>query len=171
MITTKLDREAIQDLTDRLLSARNSNLKRVLEIDHRLELVATKDGVEFLNDSKSTTVNATHYSLSCMDGQVIWLLSCMDHKQDLSLLRPLVESKVRAILYLGKDDEPLVEEFVQQVDVIQCCDSMVELLHEAQKLAEVGETVLFSPATAVSESYESYRQRGEEYREAVRSLT
>jgi UDP-N-acetylmuramoylalanine--D-glutamate ligase len=167
MITTKLDKEAIQDLTDRLLSARSSNLKRVLEINHRLELLGVWNDVEVIDDSKSTTVNATHYSLSCMERPVVWLLTCMDHKQDLSLLKSLVQEKVKAILFIGNQDEPFIEEFVQHVDVIQCCDTMVELVTESQKLAEAGESILFSPATAASDMYESYFQRGEEFSKAV----
>ncbi|NND95430.1 MAG: hypothetical protein HKN45_11240 [Flavobacteriales bacterium] len=167
MISTKLDREAIQDLTDRLLSARQSNLKRVLDIDHRLELLGEWKNVEVINDSKSTTVNATRYSLSCMERPIVWLISCMEHQADISSLQALVDEKVRAILYVGQDDDPLIEEFVQHVDVIQSCDNMVELVAEAQKLAEVGECILFSPATSVSDQYDSYIERGIDFRNWV----
>ncbi|NNC82820.1 MAG: hypothetical protein HKN79_04520 [Flavobacteriales bacterium] len=170
MINTKFDKETIQDLTDRLLDARNSNLKMVLDIEHRLEHTATIQGVEIINDSKSTSMTATHYSLNCMQSPVIWLLSCVAAESDLSALRDIVEEKVSAILYLGQEDSSLVEDFIQQVDVIQCCDTMVELMDEALKLADAGDTILFSPATAVSEQFESYRHRGEEFKRAVQTM-
>ena len=170
MITTKLNKEAIQDLTDKLLSARNSNLKMVLDIDHRLQLVGSKDGVEYINDSKSTTVTATHYSLTCMEGPVIWLLSCLETRQRFGELKSLVDEKVNAIFFLGKEDDPFIEEFIQHVDVIQSCDTMVELVSESMKLAEAGDTVLFSPASAVSDAYEGYGERGAEFKTAVESL-
>lgn len=170
MFTTRLDREAIQDLTDRLLSARSSNLKMVLDIDHRLELVNELNGVEYINDSKSTTLNATLYSLKCLERPMIWLLTCMDHQKDLSMLLPLVENKVKSILYVGNSDESFIEEFIQEVDLIQQCESMDEMLLESQKLAEEGDAVIFSPACSASETYIDFKQRGGAFREAVNKL-
>lgn len=170
MFTTRLDKQAIQDLTDRMLSARSSNLKMVLEIEHRLETVRELDGVSYLNDSKSTTLNASHYSLTCVDGPVIWLLSCMDHQKDLTYMQRLVEDKVKCILFLGDANEPFVEEFIQDVDLIQRCESMEEMLREARNLAESGDTVLFSPACPVSESFTDFKHRGGAYREAVNQI-
>lgn len=167
---TKLDSVAIQDLTDRLLSARQSNLKMVLDIDHRLEVLEEKHGVEYINDSKSTTLNATAYSFKCMERPVVWLLSCMDHQQDLSALALAVESGVKSILYLGQNDEPFVSEFVHHVDLIQRCDTMEELVHEAAVIAEVGDVVLFSPACPVSCSYAGFSERGDEFKSAFHSL-
>ena len=167
---TKLDSGAIQDLTDRLLSARQSNLKMVLDIDHRLETLGKKYGVEYINDSKSTTLNATAYSFKCMEQPVVWLLSCMDHQQDLSALSQAVESGVKSILYLGNDDELFVSEFVHQVDLIQRCDTMDELVKEAAAIADVGDVVLFSPACPVTGRYTGFAERGEEFKSAFQSL-
>ncbi len=167
---TKLDSGAIQDLTDRLLSARQSNLKMVLDIDHRLQTLGEKNGVEYINDSKSTTLNATAYSFKCMEQPVVWLLSCMDHQQDLSALTEAVKAGVKSILYLGLDDEPFVGEFVHQVELIQRCDTMNEMLKEADSIADVGDVVLFSPACPSSKDYADFAERGGAFRSAFQSL-
>ncbi len=167
---TKLDRVALQDLTDRLLSARQSNLKMVLDIDHRLQLLGERQGVEYINDSKSTTLSATAYSLKCMERPVIWLLSCMGHQQDLSALKEAVKAGVKSIFYLGHDNMPFVEEFVHHVDLIQRCDSMEEMVSEASEIARKGDVVLFSPACASSEAYTDFAERGEVFKSAYDSL-
>ena len=167
---TKLDRVAIQDLTDRLLSARQSNLKMVLDIDHRLQLLGEREGVEYINDSKSTTLNATDYSLKCMERPVIWLLSCMDHQQDLSGLSEAVKAGVKSILYLGHDNQTFVEEFIHHVELIQRCDDMEEMMNEASALAEDGDVILFSPACATSIEYGDFAARGAAFIEAFENL-
>jgi UDP-N-acetylmuramoylalanine--D-glutamate ligase len=153
MYTTKLDPAEISALTDRLLIARSNNLKQILEIEHRLETVSMKDGVEFLNDSKATEPTSTLYSLSCMDKPVVWLLSCVLGFEDLSELRGMVSGKVKAIFYMGDTNDLLVEDFVTEVEY-----------------ANEGETILFSPATPSSELFGNYRKRGEEFRKCVMAL-
>ena len=170
MYTTKLDPAEISALTDRLLIARSNNLKQILEIEHRLETVSMKDGVEFLNDSKDTEPTSTLYSLSCMDKPVVWLLSCVLGFEDLSELRGMVSGKVKAIFYMGDTNDLLVEDFVTEVDLVQQCGSMEELVAEAFEYANEGETILFSPATPSSELFGNYRKRGEEFRKCVMAL-
>lgn len=170
MYTTKLDPAEISALTDRLLMARSNNLKQILEIEHRLETVGTKDGVEFLNDSKATEPTATLYSLKCMDKPVVWLLSCVIGFEDFSELREHISGKVKAIFYMGDTNDLLVEDFVNEVEVVQQCSNMEELVAEAFDFASEGETILFSPATPSSELFGNYRRRGEEFRKCVRAL-
>ncbi|MDA0713830.1 MAG: hypothetical protein O2867_09135 [Bacteroidetes bacterium] len=170
MYTTKLDPTQISALTDRLLTARKNNLKQVLEIEHRLETVLEKDGVEYLNDSKSTDITATMYSLVCMDRPLVWLLSCIEGYEDFTELIPLVRDKVKAIFYAGNENDLLVEDMINEVELIQQCGNMEELVKEAQAYAEAGDTVLFSPSSPSNDLYGSYRKRGEEFRKCVRAL-
>jgi len=170
MYTTKLDPAEISALTDRLLIARSNNLKKILEIEHRLETVGEKEGVEFLNDSKATDSTATMYSLTCMDKPVIWLLSCVVGFEDFSDLKAVASDKVKAIFYLGETNDLLVEDFVNEVDVVQQCSSMEELVQEAFNYSREGETILFSPATPSSDIFGNYRRRGEEFRKCVGNL-
>ena len=170
MYTTKLDPAEISALTDRLLMARSNNLKQILEIEHRLETVGTKDAVESLNGSKATEPTATLYSLKCMDKPVVWLLSCVIGFEDFSELREHISGKVKAIFYMGDTNDLLVEDFVNEVEVVQQCSNMEELVAEAFDFASEGETILFSPATPSSELFGNYRRRGEEFRKCVRAL-
>jgi UDP-N-acetylmuramoylalanine--D-glutamate ligase len=162
-LKTKLSREKIERLTDRLLSERENNLKRVLEIDHRLETVCEQDGVEYINDSKATDVSATLYSLQCLEKPVIWIMSCTDRYSDLSRLKSMVEQKVKAMIYVGAQDDELVEEFIDSASLIVRADSLEEALIEAARLGLEGDAVLFSPASPSGDLYDSYKQRGEAF--------
>lgn len=163
-LKTKLDRQKIEKLTDRLLSERQNNLKQILDIEHRLETVCELNGVEFLNDSKATDISATRYSLQCMEQSVIWMLSCEMRYADLAQLKDLVRDKVKAIVYVGREDAELVEEFIDGVDLIMQSDDLEEALAHAKELATEGDTVLFSPASPTGVQFEDYRARGEAFR-------
>lgn len=167
---TKLDRGAIQDLTDKLLSARQSNLKMVLDIGHRLETLGIVGQVEYINDAKSTTVNATALSLKCMDRPVVWLLSCMQHQQDIMALHAMVKTKVHSIIYLGNDSDSFVGEFVHDVDQIIRCETMEEMLLEAKHVARPGDAVLYSPASPTALPFVGYADRGSVFTGAFKTV-
>lgn len=174
MLKIKLDRSAIQDLTDRLLTARNSNLKMVLDIDHRLEQLQVEGldkEVVILNDAKSTTLRATVYSLGCIDTPIVHCLSCKEQARSLAALLPALKGKVKAVFYLGLEDTSLVEELMAEVSLVQRCDSMEELVSEAYAKAEDGDTILYSPASPASEYYGDYATRGEAFKAAVAKLS
>lgn len=170
MITARLEKEKLSDLTDQLLTARKSNLKKVLDIEHRLETVSVIDGLEFINDSKSTSISATYYSLQCMDKPVVWLLSCLQGSMELSVLKSLVQEKVSSIFFIGAPEDPLVEEFINDVELIQQCENIDELLREAVVYADKDDIILFSPAAPTCDDFKDFKDRGEKFRKAVKQL-
>ncbi|AUC20837.1 UDP-N-acetylmuramoyl-L-alanine--D-glutamate ligase [Polaribacter sejongensis] len=157
-----------------LLKARKQVIIESLEdfegAEHRLENVAKVRGVEYINDSKATNVNATYYALECMDKTTIWIVGGVDKGNDYNDLLPLVREKVKAIVCLGVDNDKIKNTFGNVVDIIVETAGAEEAVKVSHKLAESGEAVLLSPACASFDLFENYEDRGRQFKKAVRSL-
>ena len=158
----------------KLLKLRKQTIKESLEdfegVEHRLENVAKIKGVEYINDSKATNVNAAFYALECMDKSIVWIVGGVDKGNDYSDLLPLVREKVKAIVCLGLDNEKIKNMFGNVVDIIVETAGAEEAVKVSYKLSERGEVVLLSPACASFDLFESYEDRGRQFKKAVRSL-
>ena len=137
---------------------------------HRLESVATIAGVEYINDSKATNVDATFYALDAMDKPIIWIVGGQDKGNDYESLIPLVEEKVNAIICLGIDNSKIIESFSPYIKVIEETKSAEEAVAVATSYSEEGEVVLLSPACASFDLFDNYKQRGNLFKEAVEKL-
>lgn len=157
-----------------LLSVRRDFIKESLSnfegAEHRLENVAKVNGVEYINDSKATNVNATFYALECMDKTTIWIVGGVDKGNDYNDLLPLVREKVKAIVCLGLDNDKIKNTFGNVVDIIVETAGAEEAVKVSHKLAERGEAVLLSPACASFDLFENYEDRGRKFKNAVRNL-
>jgi UDP-N-acetylmuramoylalanine--D-glutamate ligase len=158
----------------RLLKVRKEAIKESLEsfegAEHRLENVAKIYGVEYINDSKATNVNATFYALECMDKQTVWIVGGVDKGNDYNDLLPLVREKVKAIVCLGLDNDKIKNIFGNVVDIVVETAGAEEAVKVARKLSEKGDAVLLSPACASFDLFENYEDRGRQFKTAVRSL-
>ncbi len=137
---------------------------------HRLESVATIDGVEFINDSKATNVDAVFYALEAMEKGVIWIVGGTDKGNDYSPLMTLVEEKVNAIICMGLDNSKIIEAFSPMIKVIEETKSAKEAVELAESYAEEGEVVLLSPACASFDLFKNYMDRGDQFKKAVLDL-
>ena len=157
-----------------LLRVRKESIKESLSsfegAEHRLENVAKIYGVEYINDSKATNVNATFYALECMDKQTIWIVGGVDKGNDYNDLLPLVREKVKAIVCLGLDNDKIKKIFGNVVDIVVETAGAEEAVKVARKLSEKGDVVLLSPACASFDLFENYEDRGRQFKTAVRSL-
>ena len=157
-----------------LLKVRKQTIRESLEdfegAEHRLENVTKIKGVTYINDSKATNINATFYALECMDASTIWIVGGVDKGNDYNDLLPLVREKVKAIVCLGLDNEKIKNTFNNVVDIIVETAGAEEAVKVSYKLAEKGETVLLSPACASFDLFESYEDRGRQFKKAVRNL-
>ncbi|MDB4199492.1 UDP-N-acetylmuramoyl-L-alanine--D-glutamate ligase, partial [Polaribacter sp.] len=157
-----------------LLRVRKESIKESLAsfegAEHRLENVAKIYGVEYINDSKATNINATFYALECMDKQTVWIVGGVDKGNDYNDLLPLVREKVKAIVCLGLDNDKIKNTFGKVVDIIVETAGAEEAVKVARKLSEKGDTVLLSPACASFDLFENYEDRGRQFKAAVRSL-
>ena len=134
---------------------------------HRLEKVAIKNGVTYINDSKATNVDAVWYALDAMTQPVIWIVGGTDKGNDYSTLMELVETKVKAIVCMGIDNKKIHEAFGTQIKIIEDTKSAKEAVNVATKYADSGDVVLLSPACASFDLFENYKDRGEQFKVAV----
>ena len=139
-------------------------------LPHRLENVLTIQGVNYINDSKATNVNAAFYALDSMKSQTVWIVGGVDKGNDYSELLPLVREKVKAIICLGVDNKKIIEIFSSIIDLIVETESMVEAVKISRKIAEKKDTVLLSPACASFDLFKDYEDRGNQFKNAVRNL-
>lgn len=139
-------------------------------VEHRLEFVANVHGIEYINDSKATNVNSTWYALERMQRETIWIVGGVDKTVDYSSLQELAKEKVRAIVYIGTNKSKIFENFLDKVDMIVDAGSMEEAVQMAYYIADKGETVLLSPASASFNMFENLEERGNTFKQAVRSL-
>ncbi len=157
-----------------VLKIRNEVIREALMdfqgVEHRLETVMKVHGINFINDSKATNVNSTWYALESVKGKTVWIVGGVDKGNDYTELYNLVENKVKAIVCLGKDNERVIQAFRGKVESIVESGNMEEAVKAAYFLARDGETVLLSPACASFDLFESYEDRGRQFKSAVRSL-
>ena len=161
-------------IASRILEIRKEVVRESLEdfvnVEHRLEFVAKVHGIEFINDSKTTNVNSTWFALESMEQPTVWIVGGVDKGNDYSELTDLVRDKVKAIICLGVDNKKLIESFTGVVDTIVEARSAMEAVAYGYRLAKKDETVLLSPACASFDLFENYEDRGNQFKEAVRSL-
>lgn len=139
-------------------------------VEHRLEAVARVRNVLFVNDSKATNVNSCWYALQCMNTPVVLILGGKDKGNDYSEIEELVKQKVRAIVCLGVDNSKLHDFFDGKVQNIADASSMKEAVEKSFQFAEKGDTVLLSPCCASFDLFQSYEDRGRQFKEQVRNL-
>ncbi len=157
-----------------LLNVRNVTIRESLEdfegAEHRLEMVLKINGVQYINDSKATNVNATFYALGCVKAPIVWIVGGVDKGNDYLDLMPMVREKVKAIICLGLDNQKIIQTFSNVVDLIVETAGAEEAVKVAYKIAEKGDSVLLSPACASFDLFEDYEDRGNKFKEAVRAL-
>jgi UDP-N-acetylmuramoylalanine--D-glutamate ligase len=157
-----------------VLKIRNDVIREALMdfqgVEHRLETVMKVHGINFINDSKATNVNSTWYALESVKGNTVWIAGGVDKGNDYSELSNLVENKVKSIVCLGKDNQRIIQAFGDKVESIIETKSMEEAVKTAYYLARDGETVMLSPACASFDLFESFEDRGRQFKNAVRSL-
>ena len=142
-------------------------LDTFINAPHRLEYVATIDGVDFINDSKATNVDAVFYALSAMEKPVIWVVGGVDKGNDYGAIESLVLEKVKAIVCLGVDNTLIIEAFKGKIEIIEETQSCREVIKISQQYAHVGDVVLLSPACASFDLFNNYIDRGDQFRTAV----
>ena len=157
-----------------LLKVRKESIKESLAnfegAEHRLENFAKIRGVEYINDSKATNINATFYALECMDKSTVWVVGGVDKGNDYEDLLPLVREKVKAIVCLGTDNEKIKKTFGNVIEFIIETAGAEEAVKVAEKLSETGDVVLLSPACASFDLFDNYEDRGRQFKNAVRNL-
>ena len=134
-------------------------------LPHSLQLVATRNGVEWYDDSKGTNVGATVAALRGLGKKAVLILGGEGKGQDFSPLREPVREFAARVLLIGRD-APLIEKVVGG----EQCASLEEAVERAAQVARPGEAVLLSPACASFDMFRDYKHRGETFAAAVKAL-
>lgn len=161
-------------IASKLVDIRNENIRESLSdfenIEHRMEFVAKINERKFVNDSKATNVNSTWYALESMEGPVVWIAGGVDKGNDYEELMPLIKEKVKAIVCLGTDNKKLIETFSGVVENIVEANSAYKAVKASYDLSRGGDTIILSPACASFDLFDSYEDRGDQFKKAVKSL-
>ena len=145
-------------------------VKTFESLDHRMSLVATIKGVDFINDSKATNTNSTWYALESMTKPTILILGGVDKGNNYDFMKDLVKEKVKAIVCMGLDNSKIHEAFEEDIPLMIDTKSAREAVQAAFQLSEKGDVVLLSPACASFDLFANYEDRGFQFIEAVKNL-
>ena len=158
----------------KLLNVRNQNIRNSLMtfqgVPHRLEFVREVEGVRYINDSKATNVNSVYYALDSMEEGLVWIVGGQDKGNDYTPLIPYVSKKVKAIVCLGLDNQKIIQTFQSIVPTIIETHSMEDAVQVGRGLSQEGDTVLLSPACASFDLFQSYEDRGNQFKHYVNML-
>jgi len=138
---------------------------------HRLEPVATVNGVHFVNDSKATNVDAVARALECFDQPVVLIMGGRNKGYDFGPLFNHVAARVKRLIVIGEAGDEILAALSQApADGTETAADMADAVRRGYAAAKPGETVLLSPACASFDMFANYAQRGEAFRRAVGAL-
>ncbi len=154
----------------RLAGCPGAAVRRAIEnfraVEHRLEYVATVNGVEFYNDSKATNVDATAKAIAAFPSGIHLILGGKDKNSDYTELAPLLRQRVRAVYTIGSAAQK-IESHLRGVVPIRSCETLEKAVAEAAAAAHPGDVVLLAPACSSFDQFENYEHRGRVFKELV----
>lgn len=141
-------------------------------VEHRIEFVAEIEGVKFYNDSKATSVDATLKALEALSeeaGKTILILGGRGKQAPYEPLVPLIEKAVRALVLIGEDADNIESQLKNHAEIIRA-GSMADAVKKSFEAAEKNDSVLLAPACASFDMFNSFEERGREFKSRVQSL-
>jgi len=160
--------------TKMLIQSRSNSLHALVNDldnnDHKLEHVATKNGIELINDSHAINVNRLWFSLESVNRPITWITSLNSTESIDASLIELIENKVKRIVALSVYNLDILALFESMGKEIILTDNMEEAVLKAFYASESGDAVLFSPGVKSEGQYASFKERGNKFKEAVAQL-
>ncbi len=135
---------------------------------HRMEVIPTRDGRTWINDSKATNVDSTFFALESLTQPTVWIAGGTDKGNDYRVLQDIAGRHVHTLICLGADNSKLMDAFVGVIDRIVECQSAPVAVELAGRYAGSGDTVLLSPACASFDLFKNYMDRGDQFRDQVK---
>ena len=139
-------------------------------VEHRLQKVARVGGVQYINDSKATNVDACWYALESMTTPTILIIGGKDKGNDYNAIKELVQKKCAGLVYLGADNTKLHDFFDGMGIPVADTHNMKDCVAACNRMAKPGYTVLLSPCCASFDLFKNMEDRGEQFCEQVRNL-
>ena len=136
-------------------------------VEHRLEFVASIDGINYFNDSKSTNVDSLRVALESFTCPVVLIAGGQGKGDSYEALFPLMKERVSTLIAMG-EEAPLLEGIFSTLLPVCRAASMEEALQKARGAAKEGFAVLLSPACASFDSYANYEERGRHFKACVK---
>ena len=137
-------------------------------VEHRLQKVANINGIQYINDSKATNVDACWYALDSMTTPTILIIGGKDKGNDYNAIKELVKEKCAGLVYLGADNTKLHNFFDGMGIEVADTHSMKECVEACKRMAKPGYTVLLSPCCASFDLFKNMEDRGEQFCEYVK---
>lgn len=161
-------------LAARAFEVTNENIRDSLlsfaGVEHRLEHVRIINGVEYVNDSKATNVNATWYALQAFEQPIVLLMGGQADTNDYSVLTDLIHQRCRCVIAYGEEASAIFNHFCSYVRCYQVT-TLEQAVECAQQVAQPGDVVLFSPACKSFDQFINFEHRGTVFKELVHQLS
>jgi len=151
------------------LSAMLQVLAEFPGLAHRMQLVASKKGVDFINDSKATNVGAAVASVESIDGVIVLIAGGEAKGGDFNDLSKALNNRLRAAVLIGSDADRIADALTDAAPV-RIANNIKEAVVQAAGYAETGDTVLLAPGCASFDQFPNYMARGDAFVEAVQGL-
>jgi UDP-N-acetylmuramoylalanine--D-glutamate ligase len=147
-------------------------LRNFRAVEHRLEFVTEIEGVKFYNDSNATSVDATQKALEALaeeDGKIILILGGRGKNAPYAPLADLIKENVRKLILIGEDADNIESQLKNSAEIVRA-DSMRDAVRKSFENAESGDAVLLAPACASFDMFNSFEERGKEFKAKVFEL-
>ena len=138
-------------------------------VEHRLEYVATVNGVEYYNDSKATNVDATIKALESFPANIHIILGGKDKGSDYSVLNDLLRARAKRVYTIGAAAEKISAQIGSVVESANA-QTLENAVRQAAGSAVAGDIVLLAPACASFDQFQNYEHRGRVFKEVVKTL-
>lgn len=138
-------------------------------VEHRLEFVRTRNGVDWFNDSKATNVDATLKAIAAFSGNLWVILGGKDKDSDYAPLAAPLKEKAHAALLIGASAQKIDRALHGAVPVL-ACGTLEAAVRDADGRAHPGDTVLLAPACASFDQFDNFEHRGREFKRLVHAL-
>ena len=138
-------------------------------VEHRLEYVATINGVEYYNDSKATNVDATIKALESFPRNIHIIMGGKDKGAPYTVLKPLLQERAKRVYTIGAAAKKIEAEIAGAAEILPC-GTLDVAVRRAAEAAQPWDVILLAPACASFDQFESYEHRGRMFKELVQSL-
>ncbi|UWX57670.1 UDP-N-acetylmuramoyl-L-alanine--D-glutamate ligase [Chlorobaculum sp. MV4-Y] len=139
-------------------------------VEHRQEFAGNACGIDWINDSKATNVNALLQALQSVPAGMVLIAGGRDKGNDYSVIADIVREKVACIVAIGESRQKIADAFDGIVNVLPA-GSLREAVELARQHARPGASVLFSPACSSFDMFRDFEDRGRQFKQLVRELT
>ena len=136
---------------------------------HRCEFVRELDGVEYVNDSKATNLDAVEKALTAQTKPVVLIAGGKDKGFTFDPLQRVVKDNVKSVVLIGEMAESIRRSWEGAVKC-EIAPSLAGAVERARAVARPGDVILFSPGTSSFDMFKSYADRGDQFRALVQTL-